>query len=389
MSEFCNQQGEGVSLDPSSHVSFCELEHVVVGAHCVLRHCVIRGLPGRPVIIESGTELIQCLVENTGQSRSFAFGNWSMTASDTVVGAGSRFAQSHLEDAWIGKKVVGHRCVVRASRVGDGCELRAHSNLILTCAAAHCNLGSEISKCMLEGEGFVSEHTSSYLSLVAPMYYPLLRASGEETLSPALPNLTNIGAGTVFANYSGRPMPASELKQSSGSLKGTSIVFGAFTAVNSVIVNRYDQPEATDDIFTILRHRDVTVLGFACFVEKKVTGRIPAFSYAASPSTPSIKIGWVLDRQPGIILNILAKMKKRLGSRAGALQDLVEDTIRLEIRLLEEQQQNPNTRFAPEQIERGIQTYQKHMDGRWGILATGELVATWGFDTRSQQWIPQ
>ncbi|TNE48850.1 MAG: hypothetical protein EP343_13255 [Deltaproteobacteria bacterium] len=388
MSEHGNDMGDGVHIAEGSWVRNSQLAYVEVGPGCSISHCQIVGLPGRPVRIESNVTLWDCVIRNTSKEKSFSFGPWRVASSASVVGEGSSFSQSHIEDSTIGKHVTGIRCVVRASEIGDKSEVRPHGNLILTKAAPHCNLGSEISKSILEGQGFVSEHTGSYLSLVAPSRYPLVNEEGEEVLSPALPNLTNIGAGTVFANYSGKPKPAASLSESSGSLKGTSLGWGAFTGVNSVIVNRYEQPQADESIFSILRNRDVTSLGFGCLVEKKVTGRIPAFSYASSTSARSIQIGWVLEHQPGIVHNILLKMRKRLGAQASDLQGLVEGTLRLEIRLLEEQLEHPSSFFTKEQLIQGIERYRQHLDGRWRLNESGELTHPWRFDHEARRWTP-
>lgn len=383
-----NDVGDGVRIAEESCVTQSQLAHVDIGPGCDIRQCQILGLPDRPIRIEANTSLWNCVIRNTPKSRSFSFGPYQVKSADTVLGEGCSFSQSHIEDSLIGPNVTGLRCIVRASEVGAKTEIRPHGNLILTKTAPHCNLGSEISKSVLSGEGFVSEHTGSYLSLIGPSHYPIVNEQGEEVLLSGLPNLTNIGAGTVFANYSGKPKPAASLTESSGSLKGTSMAWGAFTAVNAVVVNRYDQPQPGDDIFSILRHRDVTSLGFGCLVEKKVTGRIPAFSYASSPSANAIKIGWVLENQPGILHNILIKMRKRLGDQAGRLQGLVEGTIRLELRLLEEQLQNEQTRFSGEQLNQGITCLQQNLDGRWRINEVGELTCEWRFDEGTKRWTP-
>ena len=261
------------------------------------------------------------------------------------------------------------------------------STLLLTQTSAHCNLGSELSKCVLEGSGFVSEHTSSYLSLVAPADYPVVNADGEEVLLRGLPNLTNIGAGTVFANYSGKPKPAKSLDESSGSLKGTAVAWGTFTAVNSVIVNRYGQPSAEDSLFDYLRNRELTVLGFASFVERKVTGRVPAFAYSGSTSAREMQLGWVLERHPGIVLNLLKKMQKQLGSEAGRLQGLIEGTIRLELKLMQEALHDPSSPWTPEQLQEGIGVMKEHLDGRWRLDESGQLLNSWSC-APGERWQP-
>ena len=87
----------------------------------------------------------------------------------------------------------------------------------------------------------------------------------------------------------------------------------------------------------MLRRRDLTIQGFGSFVENKVTGRIPAFAYAGDLSPRFHRLGWVLAKKPGIILNFVTKMRRLLGDQSWRLRDLVEGTLRLECRLLEDE----------------------------------------------------
>jgi len=276
---------------------------------------------------------------------------------------------------------------VVASEVGARCHLRPGANLILTHTTDRCNLGSEISKSVLAGAGFVSEHGSSYLSLVAPAEVPILNEEGKEELLEGVPNLTNIGAGTVFANYGGRPKPARELTDSSGSEKGTALVYSTFTAVNSVIVNRYGQPPPESSPFDLLRRRDLTVLGFSSFVEGKATGRIPAFSYASQSRAQKIRLGWVLQYKPGILLNLLKKMRQALGGEAWRMRQLVEGVLRLELRLLEEEE-GLSLLLDRQQRQEGVRILQENLDGRWRMNDEGELLTPWHFDPPSNRWFP-
>ncbi|MCB9639830.1 MAG: hypothetical protein H6727_13125 [Myxococcales bacterium] len=390
MSNLPNQYGANVQEAEGSEISGSILEHVQIGRGCKIFQTEIRGCPDAPIIIEDGVELSQCYVASSGEKSSYAWGPWSFSTQGTRIGAGSRFVQSSLTDAEIGKDCHGQRCSVQRSIVGDGSQLRVHAHITLSFLAAGTHTGSEVSKCILEGTGFVSEHTASYLSLVAPGAFPIVDAQGRERFLEGLPNPTNIGAGTVFANYSGEPLPAESLDASPGSQKGTALVYGAFTAVNSVIVNRYGIPDPTSDPFALLRREDLTILGFGSFAEKKVTGRVPAFSYAGHPHASTLRIGWVLDKHPGILLNLLKKMKKTLKKDAGRLHDLVEGTLRLEIRLLEEASRSPRPKsFSQEQIDAGLRCFHKHLDGRWHINEQGELTTPWIFDEQAQCWRPQ
>ena len=384
-----NYIGKGVALKENNEIVQSYLEHVIIGSGSTIIHSQLRGTAENPIRIEDGAEIVDSQIESTEKKRSFGFGQWRVTTPKVVIGEGSKLHKILLENTSLGKEIVARSCTIRDSIVGDFSELRPHANLLLTSTASHANLGSEISKSILEGENFVSEHTASYLSLVAPSRYPLLTKEGKETLSPHLPNLTNIGAGTVFANYGGVPSPAENFYQSSSSLKGTALVFGAFTAVNSIIVNSYGKLSEGESLFDTIRRRDISNLGFGSFVEKKVTGRVPAFSYSGSTKPSEIKLAWVLEKHPGIILNLLKKMSKRLGSNTNKLKDLIEGTIRLELQLLREEQKNKASLFLPSQLNEGISILEKELDGRWEIGDDGKLLTTWKFNESKHRWYPE
>ncbi len=204
-----------------------------------------------------------------------------------------------------------------------------------------------------------------------------------------LPNATNIGAGTVFANYGGEPLPALSLAQSEGSAKGTAVIYTAFVCINCRVINRYGQPTGQPSPFDLLRRNDLTLLGFGSFVENKLTGRIPAFSYAGDLSPRSHKLGWVLARKPGIVLNFIKKMHSLLGDQAGRLQELVEGTLRLECQLLQEELDGKRPSFySREQLQEGLAILHTHVrDGRWAMDEYGNWRHPWRFDVQQQQWV--
>ena len=204
-----------------------------------------------------------------------------------------------------------------------------------------------------------------------------------------LPNATNIGAGTVFANYGGEPLPAPSLAQSRGSAKGTAVVYTAFVCINCRVINRYGQPEGQPSPFDLLRCRDLTILGFGSFVENKLTGRVPAFAYAGDLSPRSHKLGWVLAKKPGIVLNFIKKMHSLLGDQAGRLQELVQGTIRLECQILQEELDNKRpTFYSREQLQEGLAILHAHLrDGRWAMDEYGNWRHPWRFDMQHQQWV--
>jgi hypothetical protein len=255
--------------------------------------------------------------------------------------------------------------------------------------AADCNIGSEVSKTLILGNGFVSEHYSSYLSLLAPSDYPILTAAGQEVILPALPNASNIGAGTVFANYGGEPLPAASLSESPGSAKGTAVVYGSFVCINCRVINRYGQPEGQPSPFDLLRRSDLTILGLGSFVENKLTGRIPAFAYASDLSSSAHRLGWVLEKKPGILLNTIKKMQMLLGPDAGRLQELVQGTLRLEYQLLQEELDGSrHTFYSRDQLQQGLKILHEQLhDGRWTMDDRGQWVHPWRFDDQRQQWV--
>ena len=378
-----------VQVGPETEVVHSVLRHTTVGRGCRIINSVIEGHPKWPVIIGDSVTLSNCHVRSTGEKNAFAFCGWEVDQRHTSLGHGVAFSNSRLCNATIEVGSRGFGASVEASHIGPHNDLRNSANIVCTATAAACNVGSEISKTFLPGQGFVSEHGNSYLSLLAPADYPILTADGQEEVLSNLPNVTNIGAGTVFANYGGEPLPAPSLAQSPGSAKGTAVVYTAFVCINCRVINRYGQPEGQPSPFDLLRRRDLTILGFGSFVENKLTGRIPAFAYAGDLSPRSHKLGWVLAKKPGIILNFVKKMQGLLGDQAGRLQELVQGTIRLECHILQEELDGRRpTLYSREQLQQGLATLQTHLrDGRWSMHEYGDWRYPWRFNTQHQQWV--
>ena len=377
-----------VQLGPATKAIHSVLRHTTVGRGCRIINSVIEGHPEWPVVIGDHVTLINCHVRSTGAKNAFAFGGWEVDQRHTHLGDGVAFSNSRLWNAAIETESHGCGASIESSHIGPHNNLHNSSNIVCSVTAASCKLGSEVSKTVLLGEGFVSEHGNSYLSLLAPADYPILTAGGREEILHNLPNITNIGAGTVFANYGGEPLPAPALTQSRGSAKGTAVVYTAFVCINCRVINRYGQPTGQPGPFDLLRRRDLTILGFGSFVENKLTGRIPAFSYAGDLSPHTHKLGWVLAKKPGIVLNFVKKMQERLGDQAGRLQELVEGTIRLECQLLQEELDDKRpTFYSREQLQEGLAIFQAHSDGRWAMDDAGNWRHPWRFDLQHQQWV--
>ena len=378
-----------VHVGPETEVVHSLLRHTTVGRGCRLINSVVEGHPEWPVVIGDHVTLINCHVRSTGEKNAFAFCGREVDQRHTYLGDGVAFSNSRLWNAAVEAGSRGFGASVEASHIGPHNDLRNSANIVCTTTAASCNLGSEISKTLLLGQGFVSEHGNSYLSLLAPADYPILTAAGREEILTNLPNATNIGAGTVFANYGGEPLPAPSLAQSPGSAKGTAVVYTAFVCINCRVINRYGQPEDQPSPFDLLRRRDLTILGFGSFVENKLTGRIPAFAYAGDLSPRSHRLGWVLAKKPGIILNFIKKMQSLLGDQSGRLQELVQGTIRLEYNLLQEELDGKRpTLYSYEQLQEGLAILHTHLsDARWTMDEYGHWRYPWRFDTQHQQWV--
>ena len=113
------------------------------------------------------------------------------------------------------------------------------------------------------------------------------------------------------------------------------------------------------------------------------------FSYAGDLSPRSHKLGWVLAKKPGIVLNFIKKMHSLLGDQAGRLQELVQGTIRLECQILQEECDGKRSTFySREQLQDGLAILHAHLrDGRWAMDEYGNWRHPWRFDTEHQQWV--
>ena len=378
-----------VRLGSETTVQHSLLRHASVGDRCRIINSVVEGEPDWPVVIGDAVTLINCHVQSTGKRSAFAFCGQEVAQRQTCLGDGVSFSNSRLINTTVERGSNGFGASIDYSHIGPHNNLRNFANVTQTLTAARCKLGSEVSKSIILGNGFTSEHYSSYLSLLAPADYPILDAEGREVVLTGLPNVSNIGAGTVFANYGGEPLPACSLEESSGSTKGTALVYTAFVCINCRVINRYGQPQGQPSPFDLLRRHDLTILGLGSFVENKLTGRIPAFSYAGDLSPRSHRPGWVLEKKPGIILNFIKKMQQLLGSDVGRLEALVEGTLRLECQLLQEElDQKRPTFYTPDQLQDGLRIMHAQLrDGRWAMDDAGRWRHPWHFDTDRQQWI--
>lgn len=378
-----------VQLGVDTTVQHSLLRYATIGDRCRIVNSVVEGHSDWPVVIGNDVTLVNCHVQSTGNRGAFGFCGWEVVQQQTRLGDRVAFSNTRLLNTVVETGSSGFGASVEYSHIGPRNSLRSFANITHSLTAASCNLGSELSKTLILGQGFTSEHYSSYLSLLAPAAYPILSARGHEEVLADLPNVSNIGAGTVFANYGGEPLPADSLDHSPGSAKGTAVLYTAFVCINCRVINRYGQPQGQPSPFDLLRHRDLTILGFGSFVENKLTGRIPAFSYAGDLSPRTHRLGWVLDKKPGIILNFVKKMQVLLGDQAGRLQELVSGTLRLECQLLQEELDGKRpTFYSREQLREGLRIMQSQLqDGRWDLDESGNWRHPWGFDAERQQWV--
>ena len=378
-----------VCLGEGTEVVNSHLEHVVAGRDCRLLNSVVTGCEDNPVVLGDRVTLVNCHVQASGQRSAFKFGGWGVDQRSTRLEDDVWFSQSHVLDTLVEAGSRGIHAALDHCHVGPRNNLRTFSNMTRSRTAADCQLGSEVSKSLIFGSGFVSEHANTYLSLLAPADYPILAEDGREEVLAGLPNVTNVGSGTVFANYGGEPLPARSVEQSPGSAKGTAIVYTSFVGINSRVINRYGQPQGQPGPFDLLRRRDLTILGFGSFVENKVAGRIPAFAYAGDLSPRTHRLGWVLAKKPGIILNVITKMRRLLGDQSWCLRDLVEGTLRLECQLLQDELAEIRPSFySREQLQSGLAILQSHLqDRRWAMTDAGEWRHRWYFNTHQRQWV--
>lgn len=295
---------------------------------------------------------------------------YKIDSKSTIIEEGARIVSAQkIENTHFGREAevnsptyIGH-CII-----GEKSIVRPNSNFVISYFGRETNVGSEISKCWL-GDGFVSEHLASYLSVVAPNEYLLVDGEGKIVVV-SLPNTTNIAGGTKFANYGGEP--AGDL---SGSIKGTAFMWTGFTGANSNILNLYAHPDvALEDIFG---EKELTVVLPFSLTKGQVWGLVPPFTYADGLSPKSHKIGWTLEKDPGIILNHLLRMKELLSpEQMAAFDQFVEGNLRLGLHLIElERQKDANQRrWTDEQLDEGERIFRLHLENGVWKMKDGQFV---------------
>lgn len=236
--------------------------------------------------------------------------------------------------------------LIEHSIVGKGAEVRVNANITRSYLGPGVKVGSEMSKSFVT-RGFISEHQATYLSLITTNEIPIISREGQLVLVDS-PNPTNIGAGTAFANFSGATAATGQ------SEKGTAIFLGpVFTGVNSSTINLYQHPDIP--IEALPDELGVTVVYAGALIKgHSVKGTVLPFSYADGPSPKSHKIGWILERDPGLIQTFLRK---------GLKPEIIDGSIRLGLKMIQDervrmQQPGARQRWTPEQLDAGERIYQ-------------------------------
>ena len=151
----------------------CHLRHVVAGRDCRLIHSVVTGCADNPVVLGDRVTLVNCHVQVAEPVNAFDFAGWGVNPRATRLGDDVWFSHSTLLNTLVEAGSRGVHAALESSHVGPRNDLRTFTNMTRSRTAADCNLGSEVSKTLILGDGFVSEHANTYLSLLAPADYPI------------------------------------------------------------------------------------------------------------------------------------------------------------------------------------------------------------------------
>ncbi len=285
---------------------------------------------------------------------------------NTSIGAGVR---AGISDAQVkGSVSAAH------SFIGDGSQIRPNANIVRSYLGKKNNVGSEVSKSYL-GDGFVSEHQASYISVVAPNEFVIVNEQGQLEVIPST-NTTNIGAGTVFANYGGKTN-----LETMKSEKGTAFLFAGFTGTNSSVVNLYDHPDIA--LTELLSQKKVTlVLPFSTIPpDGKTWGLVLPFTQAPDVSPKSHRIGRHLSDAQDALSTVITHLRKGLDPR------IVEGSIRLGLYLIKQERQLPaqQRRWSDPQMDAGERIYREALAA--GFFSTERLSEAMGSEEARQRLV--
>ncbi len=373
--------GENAQLDAA------KISYVTLGNSVRVENSTVEGLSiESPVIVGNNVVVSgQSLLTNLPKTKSWSFlesadisadftptddfvlRRYKVESGQTVIGDGTVIHDARLKNTHIGdNSIVGPGVAIEHSDIGNNVQILKGANITVSKILDQAVIGSEISKSYL-GTGFISEGNRTYVSSIVPNEFILADEQGNLRIVQ-LPNPTVIENGTVFANYGGKPLP-----DLSGSQKGTSVVFASSIADN--VVNLYDHPDIP--LTGLIDQSNVTVIYPFSKTTNEVWGTVLPFTIANSLSPSTHQIGAVLDTDPGMIVDMVKRMREALpeGQKDLANQ-VVEGSIRLGIKLVNEQLESVNIGLAktPDntrllkrkvQLEKGLETYRRHLDGLW------------------------
>lgn len=377
-----------VIIGEGTVVKAAQLLNAQIGNNSLIEDSMITGLAAKPVIIGNNVNVAQrSILTNVPKGKSWSFleksdirpdftptdefvlRRYAVKSEGTIIGDNSVIKNARLTNTTVGSNTTIHyNSSVEHSVIGNNSEILSGANITTSRLGNHVIVGSEVSKSYF-GDGIISRDSSSYVSTIAPNEFIIADKDGNISVLP-IPNPTIIGNNIVFANYGGKPLP-----DMSGSLKGTSIVYAA-NINNANVINLYDHPDI--QLTGLPNEPDVTVIfPFAKVPGGEVWGTIYPFTEASTLSPAKHKIGSVLETDPAMIVNMVSRIRELLPDDQKGLADkVVEGSLWLGVKMLNEQinilkarlDKKPDDQKAKsrlEQLQRGLDIYMKHLDGRW------------------------
>jgi|GEM_PF-2317896 len=377
-----------VTIGEGTIVKSAQIVNAQIGIDALIEDSMISGLAAKPVIIGNNVNVTEnSILTNVAKGKKWSFlektdiktdftptdefilRRYKVESPGTVIGNNATIRSSRLINTSVGLNVEIHpHTSIEHSEIGDDSSILAGANITTSRFGKNNIIGSEVSKSYF-GDGIITRDSSSYISTIAPNEFIIADKDGNLSILP-LPNPTVIGNNIVFANYGGKPLP-----DMSGSLKGTSIIYAA-NINNANVVNLYDHPDI--QLTDLLKETGVTIiLPFAKVPNGEVWGTIYPFTEANTLSPAKHKIGSVLETDPGMIVDMVKRIREVLPvDKKDTANKIVEGSLWLGVKMLNEQiallktqlekkpdDQKVKTRL--EQLQKGLDIYMKHLDGRW------------------------
>lgn len=376
-----------VAIGPRAQLDAAKIEYANLAGGVKVEESTVQGISAKlPVIV--GNDVVisgQSVITNLAKAKKWSFletgdldetftpvdefvlRRYAVDASQSVIGDGAVIHDARIKNTVIGERtIVGPSVAIEHSQIGNEVQIGEGANITVSYIADKAVIASEVSKSYL-GVGFVTEGKQTYLSTIAPNEFIIADEQGNVQVLQ-VPNPTVIENGTVFANYGGKPLP-----DLSGSQKGTSFIYAA--SIRDNVVNLYDHPDV--HLVDLVNQPNVTVIYPFSKTNNEVWGTVLPFTEAQSLSPSTHKIGAVLDSDPAMIVDMVRRMHDALpDNRKHLANQVVEGSLWLGVKLINDQLSALNAKLAkqPEnakllkrkaQLEQGLATYQKHLDGRW------------------------